>query len=56
VGAYDNERLVLTDIGLAPNSEVLYIPQPTDRAISFLSASKDVSSWNKPERPGPTFG
>jgi hypothetical protein len=51
MGAYDDERTILTDVGLVQDSEVCFLPGPTNESIALLSAARDDSSWTPSERP-----
>ena len=51
MGAYDDERTILTDVGLVQDSEVCFLPEPTKKSISILFAVRDDSSWTQSERP-----
>lgn len=51
MGAYDNESTILADVESVQDPEVCFLPEPTDGAVAFLAAVRDVPSWTKSERP-----
>jgi hypothetical protein len=51
VGTFDDERVILTDIGSVRDHEVCFLPDPNAGAAAFLSAVRDLPSWEKSERP-----
>lgn len=51
MGRLDDEREILADLGLVQDPEVCFLPEPTDRAVDFLFAARELRSWTKGERP-----
>ena len=51
MGAFDDERAILTDIALVRDPEVCFLPDPNGKTIAFLSAARDLASWTTSERP-----
>lgn len=51
MGAYDRERMILTDVELVHDTETCFIPEPTEGTVDLLSAVRDTASWIESDRP-----
>ncbi|RFA12253.1 hypothetical protein B7R22_16630 [Subtercola boreus] len=51
MGKSGNENAILTGIASVEDSEVCFIPDPTDDAVAYLSAMRDSKLWIESERP-----